>query len=405
MRNYIIKKKCRLCKSAELKKVYEFRKSPIGDDYTKKTAKAKLYDLFLNKCKNCNFVQLSNVIDPKRVYGEYLYVTNTSHGLKEHFYKLTDKLISKKIIKKNSSVLEIGSNDGSLLKYLSTKCNFVVGVDPAAHLFKNKKINHLKGLFSKNFSEKIKKKFNRFDIIIANNVIANIDNLDDVFNGIKNIIKPNGFLVIETFSLNGIIKNNLIDNIYHEHLSYFSIKSFQNFAKKFNLSLYDVEFLKVKGGSLRFIFQNKNLKILKKIQNKINIEEKILKNMDIKLNKLKKINHNNNIKLNQLISNCNKNNLKCYGFGASVGTTTLIYDFNLTKKINFIFDNEKRRFDLYLPGTNIRVLDPKKIKKLNVDFIIIFAWRYAKQILKRNRKFFSKKTKFVVPLPKFRFIK
>ena len=223
--------------------------------------------------------------------------------------------------------------------------------------------------------------------------------------GIKNIIKPNGFLVIETFSLNGIIKNNLIDNIYHEHLSYFSIKSFQNFAKKFNLSLYDVEFLKVKGGSLRFIFQNKNLKILKKIQNKINIEEKILKNMDIKLNKLKKINHDNNIKLNQLISNCIKNNLKCYGFGASVGTTTLIYDFNLTKKINFIFDNEKRRFDLYLPGTNIRVLDPKKIKKLNVDFIIIFAWRYAKQILKRNRKLFSKKTKFVVPLPKFRFIK
>jgi SAM-dependent methyltransferase len=405
MKNYIIKKTCRLCKSSNLKKVYEFKKNPIGDDYQKIRTKTKLYDLILNQCQNCQFVQLSNVIDPKKVYGEYLYVTNTSFGLKEHFYKLADKLVSKKIIKKNSRVLEIGSNDGTLLKYIKKKCEFAAGVDPAAHLFQDKKIKNIKGLFSENLSKKIIKEYNTFDVLVANNVIANIDDLDDVFNGIKNLLKKNGFLIIETFSLNGIIQKNLIDNIYHEHLSYFSINSFQKFAKKFNLYLYDIEFLKVKGGSLRFIFQNKKIKISERVKKNIILEEKILKNLNKKLLNLNKINQNNNFKLNQFIANCDKKKLKYYGFGASVGTTTLIYDFELTKKIKYIFDNEKRRFNLYLPGTNIKVLDPKKIKKMKIDIIIIFAWRYAKQILKRNKKLFSKDTKFIVPLPKFKIIK
>jgi len=405
MRNYITKKRCRLCKSLRLKKVYEFKKNPIGDDYQKTRSKTKLYDLILNKCKACKFVQLSNVIDPKKVYGEYLYVTNTSFGLKEHFYRLVDKLVSKKIIKKSSRVLEIGSNDGTLLKYIKKKCEFAAGVDPAAHLFKHKSIKNIKGLFSERLSKKIKKDYNTFDILIANNVIANIDDLYDVFKGIKNLLQKDGFLIIETFSLNGIIQKNLVDNIYHEHLSYFSIKSFQKFAKKFNLYLYDVEFLSVKGGSLRFIFQNKKIKTSAKVKKNINQEEKILKNLDTKLLNLKKINQNNKIKLHQLISDCEKKKLNYYGFGASVGTTTLIYDFGLTKKIKYIFDNEKRRSNLYLPGTNIKVLNPSKIKKMKINIIIIFAWRYAKQILRRNKKLFSKNTRFVVPLPRFKFIK
>jgi hypothetical protein len=111
-------KKCRLCGSTNLKEVYKFNPSPIGDDYKKKILKVKIYELKLNMCKSCNFVQLSNVINPKKVYGEYLYVTKTSHGLAKHFLDLTNYLSKKKIIKNRSKVLEIGSNDGTLLKLL-----------------------------------------------------------------------------------------------------------------------------------------------------------------------------------------------------------------------------------------------------------------------------------------------
>ena len=398
------KNSCRLCNSKNLKIVYRLKKTPIGDDYTKKIKNNRIHDLKLNMCKKCKFVQLSNVINANRVYGDYLYVTNTSAGLSQHFYELGKKLIIKKIVSKKSKILEIGSNDGTLLKFFKKKCAYIIGVDPAVHLFKDNNIEIIKGFFNYNLSNQIKKKHGKFDVIIANNVIANIDDLEDVLCGIENIISEKGFFIIETFALYGIVKNNLIDNIYHEHLSYFSIETFKKFCEKFNLNLIEAKFLSVKGGSLRFIFKKEKISTSKKIINLIKKEKSILTNVEKKFQIIQKTNKYNSIKINQLIDDIKRSGKTIAGFGASVGTTTLIYDFMLTKKINYIFDNEKRRFGRYLPGTSIKVLDPKHIKKLNLDYIIIFAWRYAKLIIKRNKKMFNNKIKFVIPLPKFKII-
>jgi 2-polyprenyl-3-methyl-5-hydroxy-6-metoxy-1,4-benzoquinol methylase len=398
------KNSCRLCNSKNLKIVYRLKKTPIGDDYTKKIKNNRIHDLKLNMCKKCKFVQLSNVINANRVYGDYLYVTNTSAGLSQHFYELGKKLIIKKIVSKKSKILEIGSNDGTLLKFFKKKCSYIIGVDPAVHLFKDNNIEIIKGFFNYNLSNQIKKKHGKFDVIIANNVIANIDDLEDVLCGIENIISEKGFFIIETFALYGIVKNNLIDNIYHEHLSYFSIETFKKFSEKFNLNLIEAKFLSVKGGSLRFIFKKEKISTSKKIINLIKKEKSILTNVEKKFQIIQKTNKYNSIKINQLIDDIKRSGKTIAGFGASVGTTTLIYDFMLTKKINYIFDNEKRRFGRYLPGTSIKVLDPKHIKKLNLDYIIIFAWRYAKLIIKRNKKMFNNKIKFVIPLPKFKII-
>ena len=398
------KNSCRLCNSKNLKIVYRLKKTPIGDDYTKKIKNNRIHDLKLNMCKKCKFVQLSNVINANRVYGDYLYVTNTSAGLSQHFYELGKKLIIKKIVSKKSKILEIGSNDGTLLKFFKKKCSYIIGVDPAVHLFKDNNIEIIEGFFNYNLSNQIKKKHGKFDVIIANNVIANIDDLEDVLCGIENIISEKGFFIIETFALYGIVKNNLIDNIYHEHLSYFSIETFKKFCEKFNLNLIEAKFLSVKGGSLRFIFKKEKISTSKKIINLIKKEKSILTNVEKKFQIIQKTNKYNSIKINQLIDDIKRSGKTIAGFGASVGTTTLIYDFMLTKKINYIFDNEKRRFGRYLPGTSIKVLDPKHIKKLNLDYIIIFAWRYAKLIIKRNKKMFNNKIKFVIPLPKFKII-
>lgn len=397
--------KCRLCESKKLKIVYKLRKTPIGDDYVNKKKKVKLYDLKLNMCKKCKFVQLSNVINPNKVYGDYLYVTKTSAGLSQHFFNLGNALIKKKIICKKSKILEIGCNDGTLLKFFKKKCSYLVGIDPASHLFKDKSIKTIKGLFSNNLSRRIKNIHGKFNVIIANNVIANIDDLKDLFLGIQNIITEDGFLIIETFSLQGIIKKNLIDNIYHEHLSYFSINSLKEFAKKFDLNLKEVKVLSVKGGSLRFILQKKKIPVSSQVRNLIKKEKKILTNLEKKFKKIEKINNNNFIKIKNFFHTAIKQDKKICGFGASVGTTTLVYNFNLTKKIKYIFDNEKKRFNLYLPGTFIKVLNPKKINKINMDYIIIFAWRYSKLIINRNKKLFSSKIKFILPLPKFKIIK
>ena len=134
----------------------------------------------------------------------------------------------------------------------------MLAVDPASHLFKDNKIKNVGKHFTNKNSIEILKDYGKFDTIVANNVLANIDDLDDIFCGIKNTLNQNGHLVVETFSLYGIIQNNLIDNIYHEHLSYFTIESFSKFAKKYGLFLKEVKFLKVKGGSLRLILKIQN---------------------------------------------------------------------------------------------------------------------------------------------------
>ena len=260
------KKKCRLCDSKRLNTVYNLNSQPIGDDYVKnKNKKQKLYPLNLNLCSECKFVQLSHVLNPEIVYGKYLYVTQTSSGLPEHFKDLVNHLFKKKIIKKGSQVLEIGSNDGTLLNFIESYGCKVLGVDPAKDLAKRNKFRTIVGKFDNKLSIKINKKHGSQDLIIANNVIANIDDLKSVFKGISSLLKPNGHFVMETFSLKGVIEKNLLDNIYHEHLSYFTINSLIKFAKKYGLNIYSADHIKVKGGSIRFIFSKEKKKLIKNL--------------------------------------------------------------------------------------------------------------------------------------------
>jgi SAM-dependent methyltransferase len=400
------KTKCRLCNNKKLKPVYHLNPQPIGDDYIKnKNKKQKLYPLILNLCSKCNFVQLSHVINQKIVYGEYLYSTQTSHGLPEHFKDLVNYLFKENFIQKNSRVLEIGSSDGTLLSFIRSYGCKVLGVDPAKDLAKKTKFQTIVGRFNNKLSNVINDKYGSQDLIIANNVIANIDDLNDLFNGISSLLKPTGHFVMETFSLKGVIEKNLLDNIYHEHLSYFTINPLVKFAKKFGLNIYSADHITVKGGSIRFIFSKEKRKINEKsLLKSISVEKKLGLRSPASFAKLKKKNNSLKKKILSFIQ-LQKEKKKFVGYGASVGTTTLIYEFGLGKIIDNLFDDEKMRHNLYSPGYKIKVLSPKKIKMMENFFIIIFAWRYSKIIIKKSKKYIKKNDIFILPLPKFKILK
>ena len=403
----IHKKCCRLCESKKLKTVYDLNPTPIGDDYVKNPSKKqKLYPLKLRICKICKFIQLSHVINPDIVYGKYLYVTKTSSGLPEHFKNLVKILFLKKIINKKSKVLEIGSNDGTLLDFISSYGCKVIGVDPARELSKKTRFKTLNKIFNFKLSKKIKKSYGIFDLIIANNVIANIDNLKNVFKGISHLLGSNGYFVMETFSLKGVIEKNLIDNIYHEHLSYFTIKTLIRFAKKFDLYICSADHISIKGGSIRFIFSKKKRKQNAKLLNaNIEIEKKLeLDRLSTYLN-LKNKNNTIKSKIQKFVKLEILKGKKFVGYGASIGTTTLLYEYGLGNLIDYLFDDEKRRHNLYSPGYKIKVLNPIRIKKIKPVYIIIFAWRYSNIIMKKNRKYIKNKDIFIRPLPNFEIIK
>ena len=357
-------------------------------------------------CKNCGFKQLSVVVDEKKVYGDYLYTTKTSHGLQKHFkenFQFIKKF--KKNLKKNDLILDIGSNDGSNLEIFKKNKFSVVGVEPSKSLSKiaNKnKILTINEPFNLKAVNKILNFKKKPKIICVYNTLANIDDLDAFVKNLVILMASETLVVIESFSLLGIIKNNLFDSIYHEHLSYFHLGPLKKYFKKFNLNIIFAENNEIKGGSIKLILSRKktktnNSKIKKcvKIENKYKLNELYIFEPLIKKNKLIKS------RLKEVLSKY-KNKVVA-GYGASCGTTIFIYYYGLNKIVNFIFDDEPKRNRLYSPASNIPVYNPniKLIRK--VDLILLISWRYRHVIIKKYKKKYSRKInlkkEFLIPMP------
>ncbi len=406
---------CRLCDSKKLSKVFDLGKTPLANSYTKKNLSKKLkkYPLGLNLCNSCGHLQLTYSIKPDKMFINYLYRTNTSYKNFLHFKNYASKI--KKLYKnKNGKILDIASNDGTFLSFFNKKNFFRLGIDPAKNLKKeaNKKgIIQIDNFFTKKNSEKIKRKFKQFDIITANHVCAHVENLNDFFKGVKNLLKDDGIFIFEVSYRGSVIKKNTFDTIYHEHLDYHALFPISRFLRKFSLHLFNFELTNAQGGSLR-VYASKNPKSIKvqKIRNQI-IKEKSNYKLFSKItyNKFEKKIFDCKKEIQKIIRSFENKKLNIAGYGAAAKTTTFLNYFGLSenKMIKNIFDDNILKQKLYLPGTTIKILSPKNLDLKKLDILIIFAWNYSEIIIHKIKKKFSKrhKLKFLIPFPKPKLIK
>ena len=411
----VLLKCCRLCGNKDIIRVFNLGYTPLANSYSNKNVSSKLkkYPLGLNLCNGCGHLQLSHSVKPEKMFSNYLYKTNTSYKNFLHFKNYANK-IKKKFSRKGDKILDIASNDGTFLNFFNKKKFFRVGIDPAKNLKKlttSKGIIQIDDFFTEKTSFKIKKKYQKFDIITANHVCAHVENLNDFFRGVKNLLKDDGIFIFEVSYRGSVLKKNTFDTIYHEHLDYHALSPISKFIKKFNLKLFDFEITEAQGGSLR-VYVSKNLRIRnkKKIKNQLIKEKKIYKLFNINTYKIfrEKIN-NCKVQLQRILKDFDKKNYNIAGYGAAAKTTTLLNYFNLNKHktIKFIFDDNKLKQGLYLPGTQIKILDPRYLFKGNLDILIIFAWNYSDIIIKNIKKKLKKKKslKFLVPFPKPKILK
>ena len=411
----VLLKCCRLCGNKDIIRVFDLGYTPLANSYSNKNVSSKLkkYPLGLNLCNGCGHLQLSHSVKPEKMFSNYLYKTNTSYKNFLHFKNYANK-IKKKFSRKGDKILDIASNDGTFLNFFNKKKFFRVGIDPAKNLKKlttSKGIIQIDDFFTEKTSFKIKKKYQKFDIITANHVCAHVENLNDFFRGVKNLLKDDGIFIFEVSYRGSVLKKNTFDTIYHEHLDYHALSPISKFIKKFNLKLFDFEITEAQGGSLR-VYVSKNLRIRnkKKIKNQLIKEKKIYKLFNINTYKIfrEKIN-NCKVQLQRILKDFDKKNYNIAGYGAAAKTTTLLNYFNLNKNktIKFIFDDNKLKQGLYLPGTQIKILDPRYLFRENLDILIIFAWNYSDIIIKNIKKKLKKKKslKFLVPFPKPKILK
>jgi len=384
---------CRACGSSKLKRVLSLGYHPLANNLlNKKNEKCELYPLELNYCEDCHNCQLSIAVDPKKMFSNYLYTSSTSKTFRDHFLNAAKKYINElKLKPKSSYIIDIGSNDGVGLKpFRDLKFKKILGVEPAKNLAKlaNKnKIKTFNGFLTKKNLKKINK---NADLILASNVFAHSDNLQEMAECMINLLSNKGTIVIEVQYLLNTLKDLTFDNIYHEHYNYWSLISLINFFKQYNVKIYKAEKINTHGGSLRiYIKKGENIKIEDSVNKLIKEEEKFgikdFKTYQKFSEKVYKIRENVIKNINQL----KKENDKIIGFGAPAKATTSLNFFGISKEIDYIVEDNKLKHNKIVPGVNIPIYSKLKIKEKN-PLIIVLAWNFYNEIKLNNKKISNK---------------
>jgi len=411
-KSHYIRTTCRLCGDSNIVTVLMMAPTPPGDHYVRVDSlkdRQEDYPLYLIQCANCGHVELPVVVNPQILYGKYIYETSISLGLVEHYRNYADEIVTFARPSSGSLVIDVGSNDGTLLRAFKAKGFRVLGVDPAKDIAAkatNSGVLTIPSYLTGNLALEIGKEHGSASVVTANNVMANIDDLSDFVASIRSLLEPNGVFVFETGYLADLVKHTIIDNIYHEHLSYFSVKPLVSFFDRNGMELIHVLHNPSKGGSIRGIVQLKgggrpvsdSVKRLIEAENEFGLgEPAVYGKLSEKVKREKE-------ELLDRVRGLRKEGRRIAGYGASVGVTTLIHFFEINDLIDCIFDDNPIRDGLFTPGHHIPVFRSEKIYEKSPDYIVNFAWRYTDPILQRHQKYMASGGKFIVPLPEVRVI-
>jgi len=391
-------KVCRLCGSSNLLEVIKLEDSPLCDEYLKKEIEQSIYPLGLNLCSICNFVQLNFVIPPEIIYKNYIYVTTSSHGLEKHFKKYVSDVTAILKLKSKKLVVDIGSNDGTLLGFFKKKGHNVIGVEPASETAKKanqKNINTLDKFFDMQVSQHIVETYGHAEIVTINNLFANIVDLNFFMEAIDKLLDKNGVLIIESSYLYKMMDNMVFDFIYHEHLSYLSVSPLIRWLKSKNLKIIFIQDINTKGGSLRYYISRDTyaLDVDFDIDTYL-IEEEKGKKLEIIFKKFQDAINFNGMALTKILENYKGK--KIVGYGASATSTTLISQYKLYDYIDYLIDDNEMKINTYSPKYHIPVFSIEHLKNNKPDVIIILAWRYKNEIIKKLKNF---KIPIIIPLP------
>ena len=387
---------CRMCGSHDLQLILKMAPTPPGDHYVtadRLSQAQPTYPMDLMMCGSCALVQLPDVIDPELLYRDYIYNTSISVGLVQHFDRYAAAVVDRLAPKPDSLVVDIGSNDGTLLKGFKKRGMRVLGVDPAREAGRQANAAGLETLstfFTQDLAATLRKERGPASVVTANNVFANVDDLDDLMRGVCALLAPDGTFVFETGYFPDLARNLVIDNIYHEHLSYYSVLPLARFFPRFGMKLAAVEHEPTKGGSIRgFVrFENAAGSLNGGRMNSLMEEERTDGFAEpSRLAWFAKRSEDLRRDVVAHVSACRKQERTVAGYGASVGVTSLLYYFDLGDALAFLADDNPARHGLFSPGQHIPVLPSQALYEKRPDEVLLLAWRYRKPIMKRHESF------------------
>jgi SAM-dependent methyltransferase len=402
--------KCRFCGNPLKHTFIDLGMQPLCESYVKADQINKMecfFPLHTYVCENCFLVQLEEYVDPKEIFSEYAYFSSYSDAWLKHVKNYVE-MISKRLgLTEKSLVLEVASNDGYLLQYFVKKKIPVLGIEPAANVAEvalKKSVKTLVAFFDLNTAHKLADEQRCADLLIGNNVLAQVPDLNAFVESTKIVLKHSGVITMEFPHLMKLIEGNQFDTIYHEHFSYFSFISVEKIFAAHGLTIYDVEELPTHGGSLRIYARH------------VEDESKPVTSLVTKLRELEisegfadlqkyfsfaqKVKETKRNLLNFLIK-LKQNGKSIVGYGApGKGNTLLNYCGIRTDFLDYTVDRNPYKQGKFLPGTHVPIFHPNKIKETKPDYVLILPWNIKEEVMNQLSYIGDWSGRFIVPIPK-----
>lgn len=365
-------------------------------------------DIFL--CDVCGLVQLGSVVSPKVLFGQYVYVSSTSAVFRQHFASYAKDVCAAFGLGQGSFVIDIGSNDGILLKPFAELGATVLGIEPAVKIAKEAQKNGIETVsefISNPLAATIVKKHGKAHVVTANNVFAHIDDLDEVIASVITLLDDNGVFIIEAPYLIDFINNMYFDLVYHEHLSYLSLTPLVRLFERFGMKIFDVRHTSVHGGSIRvFVKKSKGTWPVKPAVARFLGKERKMKlgNLSVYTSFARKILQNKE-RLIHLLIRLKIGGKSIAAYGAPAKGNTLLSYFGIGREIiDFIVDDSPWKQSLFTPGTHIPIVPSDTLYKRRPDYLLILAWNFAPSIMKTHSAYLGQGGRFIIPVPKPRVV-
>jgi len=346
-----------------------------------------------------------DVVDPRLLFEEYVYVSGTSPVFVDHFKRYGADVMERLDIKRGGLVVDVGSNDGTLLRFFQSAGCRVLGIDPAraiAQTASESGIETINEFFTPALAREIRTSRGPARVITANNVFAHVDDLRGVLDGVRTLLSPDGVFIFEVSYLVDVYEKTLFDTIYHEHLSYHSVRPLVKFFAANEMELIDVVRVPSHGGSIRGFAQLAGAVrgVQRSVQEMVELESRLrlelpatFKSFAANLDGLKE-------ELRRLLTRLKGEGASIAGFGAPAKATTLLHHFQLGNDIlDFIVDDSPLKQGLFTPGQHIPVLSPAVLEERHPDYLLMLAWNFAQPIMATHSKYTSRGGHFIVPLP------
>lgn len=397
---------CRLCHSEALTPVLALTPTPPANAFvTDHRQEQSCYPLTVNFCAECHHLQLREVLDPEVLFRHYLYVSGTSPHFVRHFARYADEICARLQLGSDDLVFEIGSNDGTLLRQFQRHDCRILGIDPAIEISRAASeagVPTITGFFSAAKAEKIRDRHGQARAIVANNVLAHIDDLDDIIQGVRTLLTDDGLFAFEVSWFADVVEKTLFDTIYHEHLDYHTVAPLRRFFRRHRMELVAAIPQPTHGGSVRCLacHRHTNPTIEPSVEQAVARERALGLDRPETVRAFSERIDDTGEQLRQLLAKLTSEGKRIIAYGAPAKATTLMFHFDIgPPAIEAIIDDSPLKQGRYSPGKHLPIIDSAVLERDPPDYILILAWNFASAIMEKLTRFRAGGGKFIIPLP------